>query len=955
MSIKVTCFTTDTNGKSEKIGLIMLNLRTAQPVRNTQLQTVDFKWHRLLHVPSTFKAFHPEICLQLTIRDKLYNEDVLNEKPITPRVEPVVQTVETSIEHEEIIAPIYLEEGWIQLGNKKEECQKYLLKFVVGTASNMDLLLDKDQVFNRQNEGYYLAISILGLQINTKCFYKNLHEPIVLNDRIIIKLLTSPKILNQMFNDLEIVPIYFYYGIKILATANINLKEFFKDTDENSFFNEQNCGFYLEVNNEMPCFNDRKPYVSIDTILEPYCAKSDTTLASSANSNDSITFKVKYKKEEDTSTVEENINIPTITTITDENDTESLTNSSEQPVIALIPKSISSTNDNSFESNESAKKSIITNVQKYADEQSGSIELKQQDINAIKEYKTWLDENKPKIGTDNIEIKFHPVREVYTSESETHFTDSNHTFGEEQKSGANNLEANGTNLFIPNNLQLSPKELRQELRNCKDEDIITITTPKGQKIMKTVKSLLMESLNACGDVCKNNVKISLSEVAVQTTPRVFNAPKPGQSLLHLSSLERKNSRIVANFDCPRDEYRLYRLEVIFRTITWRQVFTYDGFQFKINHPKANNFLVITCDLKDIQCRKDNIILDDVYFNIYFISQDENILHLTAMYPPKISVQTFNDQNLVEDFDLYTKLMLNQGTRECNYFAVPNSLWDTDEIVCDIQIDMKIHNVDTTTNLFKSEFDLEPIVLDDWFALKTLAELEQWKEKQEILFQDNLKRIQCEKLELLQAEWNVKRMELEIKLQSGLEKCKALAVELNATADKYRTKNKNEDKSEDMQLKVTQLVEEQMKQSIRRLENEKFELLKSIEQLKYEKKELENKIQHQAEALEEMRKTTLSKEQTKLVFKELKNLEEKFNNALMEKAFFKEEWHKALKEAHALKAADQRLIQQEIQKNKAELNHLTLEQFYQLKNSESEEDTDENYDSLKITEISPYVY
>lgn len=68
--LKVECFAVDGNGIREKIGYVLLPLRSAQIIPNGREQNVKVTWHRLLGVKPELRISGPELLLSLTIEER---------------------------------------------------------------------------------------------------------------------------------------------------------------------------------------------------------------------------------------------------------------------------------------------------------------------------------------------------------------------------------------------------------------------------------------------------------------------------------------------------------------------------------------------------------------------------------------------------------------------------------------------------------------------------------------------------------------------------------------------------------------------------------------------------------------------------------------------------------------------------------------------------------------------
>lgn len=106
-----------------------------------------------------------------------------------------------------------------------------------------------------------------------------------------------------------------------------------------------------------------------------------------------------------------------------------------------------------------------------------------------------------------------------------------------------------------------------------------------------------------------------------------------------------------------------------------------------------------------------------------------------------------------------------------------------------------------------------------------------------------------------------------------------------------------------------------------MEEQNRNLVSQIESLNVKNGELEKIRIEQADRLETYKKASLTEGQTTSVLQQLKNVEEKLDNAQKSKSFFKEQWSKAVKEIHRIKMENQEAIEFQIKSSKEELNNL----------------------------------
>ncbi|XP_026476879.1 uncharacterized protein LOC113382844 [Ctenocephalides felis] len=234
--------------------------------------------------------------------------------------------------------------------------------------------------------------------------------------------------------------------------------------------------------------------------------------------------------------------------------------------------------------------------------------------------------------------------------------------------------------------------------------------------------------------------------------------------------------------------------------------------------------------------------------------------------------------------------------------------------------------------------------NEHISIKIVEELEDWKEKQQEMFLAELKKKEEKHLGHLSSEWYKKRTEIESQLKKKIEHSRSLAVALEKANNDAKTAGIKNIDTEKQLIKAKEDLERQynlqymdLKEAARRLEDDlnhklsqassvKNELTEKIQNLQKENKRLQEQIAKQQEDYETIKKTSLNKEQTATLVHQLKTTYEKLLEAQKSKAFFKDQWARALREVHRIKSDQQQNINVQIKKNKAiDLKTLLSEQ------------------------------
>ena len=68
--LKVECFMLKENGIKEKIGYLLLSVRSAQILTKSRKAGIKSSWNTLLGLKSDYKTCKPELLISLTIEDQ---------------------------------------------------------------------------------------------------------------------------------------------------------------------------------------------------------------------------------------------------------------------------------------------------------------------------------------------------------------------------------------------------------------------------------------------------------------------------------------------------------------------------------------------------------------------------------------------------------------------------------------------------------------------------------------------------------------------------------------------------------------------------------------------------------------------------------------------------------------------------------------------------------------------
>ncbi|CAH2087114.1 unnamed protein product [Euphydryas editha] len=274
-------------------------------------------------------------------------------------------------------------------------------------------------------------------------------------------------------------------------------------------------------------------------------------------------------------------------------------------------------------------------------------------------------------------------------------------------------------------------------------------------------------------------------------------------------------------------------------------------------------------------------------------------------------------------------------------------------------DTSIKNVPIENDELKSA--LSPAERD--LVLKKYAEeLEDWKERQQELFKVQLKRKEEYHLELLANEWSKRKNELEYKLSKGIEQCRNLAEDLSRATEDFRLRGYRNTERERKLLEAKKALEshytakyQELREASQKMEDDMNHQLKMKDMIIEELQQRVQLLEKQNDVLRndmknfeknaENKYSGLTKDQTASLIQELRCLEEKLDSAVQSKAFFKEQWGRAVRELHAAKLGARRQLLARLRRERRALADDGLDPII----DEKEENNQSNLDINKLKE------
>ncbi|XP_053999274.1 centrosomal protein of 120 kDa isoform X2 [Hylaeus anthracinus] len=279
--LKLECFAIKSNDSKEKLGYFLLSLRSAQVFYKNGDEDVKFHWHKLLGLRSDLKIHKPELLLGLSIHDQ--ESTILNSRSELKNSE---ESKQTDIEPNKLTPILLRDERLIQLGPLDSCHELFLMNVIAISATNIDLLLPTKYYTDMKNN-LYLWCKILENDIYFNQTKKEYGELWILNEKIVIRIRSSLKMLKLYLQLKPFLYIYLKYKDNILGQSKVNLQplvptddidEFLKTVANNNSILNQRCYLYKEDPNKNGEIECKSSYLDLQLKLQYVGNKTDVAM-----------------------------------------------------------------------------------------------------------------------------------------------------------------------------------------------------------------------------------------------------------------------------------------------------------------------------------------------------------------------------------------------------------------------------------------------------------------------------------------------------------------------------------------------------------------------------------------------------------------------------------------------------------------------------------------------------
>lgn len=477
------------------------------------------------------------------------------------------------------------------------------------------------------------------------------------------------------------------------------------------------------------------------------------------------------------------------------------------------------------------------------------------------------------------------------------------------------------------------------LEHCLDE--FPIEKEDERPKVKTVFSNVPKLPSCSGDQISDSYildKLEKTDIKAQTDTELPSKENIGRPFVTKSvdTVIKNMSPLSPRNISPTGVYKKYVLEVSLKSLIWKKLPKDAKIIFKFLHPKAASYMTIFIEVGNEE-PEEPIKLENLNVKLVYISTEDKAVNLLNSWPPKLVLTDEKDKCLSEEYEFATTASYN------NFYSEEDAVLKaarTSEPLAKLNVALLWNDFPVDECDGKSDFILFPVILDEIISVKEISDIEKWKAKERNKFNEELERAKEKELNKSQEGRELKRVELEEQLIKSVNKCRQLQENLQNKVNSFKIEKKLGKRRNNNVILFEEIFRENWKKY--GAENNK-ELVELLSKAQRDNEHLKEMIIEQHQRIRTVEKSTLTKAQTVNLLRELKVLEEKFEEAQNAKWYFKEQWKRACDEIHDMKREDILNMRNQIQQNREELSQLSLEKF-----TGSLNDPTENFSPSPVT-------
>ncbi|XP_029165522.1 centrosomal protein of 120 kDa-like isoform X2 [Nylanderia fulva] len=306
-ALKLECFVFKENKAKERIGYVLLSIRSAHIIFKHGDLSPKANWHKLLGLRNDLKVQKPELLLTLRVENRK-NTD------LNSMVEISNSMIDNNIilQSDKIIPYLHLNEQLIQVGPLNICYELFLLSITAICTENLHLLLPE----HLSNHGVvHFVYRVLENDVELKAFNIEYKRSNIFHEKVIMRIRSSLSVLKHYLQLKPNLLIFLKHENNIIAESLVNLQslvpmdnlqEFLKYNANASIILHERC-FLTKLNaTEKPIENQhQKSYLDLQLKLQYIENKMDIVHNPDTliNPDNSVISRIQYHNEENMNNV----------------------------------------------------------------------------------------------------------------------------------------------------------------------------------------------------------------------------------------------------------------------------------------------------------------------------------------------------------------------------------------------------------------------------------------------------------------------------------------------------------------------------------------------------------------------------------------------------------------------------------------------------------------------------
>ncbi|XP_073988903.1 uncharacterized protein isoform X2 [Rhodnius prolixus] len=272
-AFKIEGFIALNEGKRDKMGYIVLNLRQAQIIPSQSDIKENETWRNFLGVPRKIKAWHPQILIVFKIQEANTVGDCKNVNLSQNKLAPL---------------PLKMEEtkkcNYLQIGPSKLCSKFYELCIDINETGSLSSIISPNDI----GTPLKIQFHIMGMSLITKEFYA--FQGISNKEKFKVQIKSEIQFLAAYFKQFPFLTFYLICGEKLIGSGSMGLQDLTDLREHFTASSKEKITLKSVDGKEIHITDSLSPFLKVEVTLVPMLSKieSDTDLVVNEQNNDDL-------------------------------------------------------------------------------------------------------------------------------------------------------------------------------------------------------------------------------------------------------------------------------------------------------------------------------------------------------------------------------------------------------------------------------------------------------------------------------------------------------------------------------------------------------------------------------------------------------------------------------------------------------------------------------------------